>query len=171
MLKLVYHTHVLGPIELEFDKALIRVGSGEDNDLVIPHPSVRPHHCVLVFDEDALFYLAPGQEASWHDARQPLAPSEFRLGDTLRIGDVQFSLQYSSQTVALPKPFVAGPGSLASSMVSSAPSDGRPEDQPYYCPHCRAFLGEAQLKRVGLVGHAKHKLCPKCGRAVLHRTS
>ena len=32
----------------------------------------------------------------------------------------------------------------------------------FFCAHCRVFIPHAEIKRLGLVGHAKHYLCPKC---------
>ena len=32
----------------------------------------------------------------------------------------------------------------------------------YFCAHCRVFIPDAEVKRLGVIGHAKRCLCPKC---------
>ena len=158
MLKLVYHTAVFGPIDLEYDRPVIRVGRSEDNDLVLRHPSVAPHHCLLVFRGEKVLCLPPSQDiAPEADLRSVTGP-ELGPGDPITIGDLQFSLGHSSRTVAVPE--VHSHGSAAAA-VGTGEEAGQPR---YYCANCLAFIREAEVKRVGLVGHAKRNLCPRCSR-------
>lgn len=150
MLKLVYHSNLFGPIDLEFERAIIRVGSSEDNDLVVRHPSVKAHHCRLLFRGEGVFLLPPGQGPEEDAAHQPSESPELGLGDSFNIGEVRFSLLHSSKTVALPAP----------RELPSLPKE--PPEPGLYCPHCRVVVPESKLKRVGIVGRAKHTMCPKC---------
>jgi hypothetical protein len=162
VLKLIYHTAVFGPIDLEYDRPVIRVGRSEDNDLVLRHPSVQPHHCLLVFRGEKVLCLLPTQAIPAPTDLQSLPGPEFGPGDPLWIGDLQFGLAHSSKTVALPE--VHSQGSTAGASQDDATTGtGEEANQPrYYCAHCRAFIREAEIKHVGLVGHAKRNLCPKC---------
>ena len=164
MLKLIYHTAVFGPIDLEYDRPVIRAGCSEDNDLVLRHPSVAPHHCVLVFRGEKLLCLPPNQAIPPQADLWSLTGPELGPGDPLMIGDLQFSLAHSSNTVAVPAVRAAGATSGASegdAPVGAGEEAGQPR---YYCAHCRAFIPDAQVKRVGLLGHARRNLCPKCSR-------
>jgi len=151
VLKLIYHTPVFGPIDLEYDRPVIRVGRSEDNDLVLRQPSVEPHHCLLVFRDEKLLCLPASQDIPSATDLGDLAGPELGLGDQITIGELQFSLAHSSRTVVIPKIQSAGP----------APE---PSQEGCYCAHCRTFIGPAEVKRVGLVGHAAHSLCPRCSR-------
>jgi len=162
VLKLVYHTGVFGPIDLEYDRPLIRVGSSEDNDLVLRHPSIEPYHCLLLFRGERLLCLPPINPLPSPGDHAVLNGPEFGLGDTLTIGELRFSLLHSSNTIALPELQSAPPlPELPPDLAAPPPAEPR-TDARYYCPHCRVVVPEEQLKRVGLVGHPKRILCPKC---------
>jgi len=162
VLKLIYHTAVFGPIDLEYDRPVIRVGRSEDNDLVLRHPSVEPYHCLLVFRGEKVLCLPPSQAIPSQTDLGSLTGPELGAGDPMRIGDLQFSLAHSSKTVAVPE--VHSQGSTARAWEGDAATGTGEEtsQRRYYCAHCRVFIQEAEVKRVGLVGHAKRKLCPKC---------
>jgi hypothetical protein len=40
------------------------------------------------------------------------------------------------------------------------------EPRQFFCPQCRTFVRETEVKRMGLVGQPKRNLCPKCGRVL-----
>jgi pSer/pThr/pTyr-binding forkhead associated (FHA) protein len=103
VLKLVYHTPVFGPIDLEYAGPVVRAGRSEDNDLVLRHPSVEPHHCLLVFRGEKVLCLAPGQAISSQTDLGSVTGPEFGVGDQISIGELQFTLAHSAQTVALPE--------------------------------------------------------------------
>ena len=161
VLKLIYHTVVFGPIDLEYDRPVIRVGRGEDNDLVLRHPSIEPHHCLLVFRGEKVLCLPPDQAIDSPTALGSLTGRELGAGDPLRIGDLHFSLAHSPRSVAVPgfnghMPAAASIGDAAAGPAEEA------GQRHYYCAHCQAFIQDTRVKRLGLVGHAKRNLCPEC---------
>jgi hypothetical protein len=166
VLKLIYHTAVFGSIDLEYDRPVIRVGRSEDNDLVLRDPSVEPHHCLLVFRGEKVLYLPPSQADLAQTELRNLSGPELGPGDPLRIGELQFSLAHSSRTVALPELHSEGSTAGASQGNAAAGAGEESGEGRYYCAHCRAFIRGAEVKRVGLVGHAKRSLCPKCSGLV-----
>jgi hypothetical protein len=162
VLKLIYHTAALGPIELEYDQPVIRVGSSGNNDLVLRHPSVEPCHCQLVFREEKLLYIPASQTISPETDLGSLRGPEYAAGEQLRIGELQFSLAHSARSVAIPampRPELEGE-TVEANPPNSA--DQTAEAGSYYCPQCRATYHSTEVKRVGLVGSAKHCLCPRC---------
>jgi hypothetical protein len=162
VLKLIYHAAAFGPIDLEYDRPVVRVGRSEDNDLVLRHRSVESHHCVLVFRGEKVLCLSPSQAIASQSDLASLTGRELGPGDSLRIGELQFSLAHSPKTVALPGVHSQAPLTGAS-VIDPAIGIGQDAAQErYYCAHCRVFFRDAELKRVGLVGRAKRKLCPKC---------
>jgi len=159
VLKLIYHNTVFGPIDLEYHRPVVRVGRSEDNDLVLRHSSVKRHHCVLVFRDAKVLCLRPDQAVLAETDLRNLTGPEFGVGDQLQIGELLFNLGRSARIVAIPARARANPGDnrLAEGSDSQTASPDR-----YFCPHCRVSYNSAQLKRVGLVGHSKRWLCPKC---------
>ena len=166
MLKLIYHTAVFGPIHLEYDRPVIRVGRSEDNDLVLRHPSIEPHHCLLVFRDEKVLYLAPVQALSAETDLRNLAGPEFGAGDRLRIGELQFSLAHSARTVAIPEVHSQDARAGAAEGGSATGAGDEASQRGHFCAHCRVFFPDAEVKRLGLVGHTKRYLCPKCGRVL-----
>jgi hypothetical protein len=162
VLELVYHTAVFGPIHFEYSGPVVRVGSSEDNDLVLRHPSVQPHHCLLVFRDEKVLCLPPGSVISSQVDWWELTGPEFSAGDYIQIGELQLSLSHSARSVAIPEAqsLNAGAGAVACDLAVEASAG--PGPQGYFCTHCRVFIPEAEVNRVGLVGHAKRYLCPKC---------
>ncbi len=159
MVKLVYHTLTLGPIGLDYDRPVIRVGSDPANDLVLPHPSVRPRHCQIELQEDRARSLPPDNVLTSDTATTGTEDREYFVGDQLTVGELLFEIQHSTKTVAIPR--------LA--------SDEEPEflgNGPlYYCEHCRRSYPASALTRIGLVARPKHLLCPKCSHELVPPSS
>ena len=166
MLKLVYHNTVFGPIDLEYERAVVRVGSSEDNDLVLRHSSVQSHHCVLVFNDEKLLCLPPEWQVSAAAELGTLPGPRFGLGERFTVGELEFTLAYSARSIAIPQ----GQSENWNAGVpegSVAAEAGRKEAAAaFYCPNCRIALEETEVKRVGLIGRAKRCLCPRCSREV-----
>lgn len=158
MLKLIYDTAVFGSIHLEYEAPVIRVGRSEDNDLVLRHPSVEQYHCLLVFRGEKVLCLPPAEVFAVESDLASLPGPEFGVGDQIKIGELQFSLAHSARTVAIPEVHRQEPqGSTARADAAAGASQGR-----FFCARCRAFIQHTEIKRLGLVGHAKRCLCPKC---------
>ncbi len=156
MLELIYHSSVFGPIRLDYYEPVVRVGRSEDNDLVLRHPSVDPHHCLLVFRGEKLLCL-PCDDAVFAEADlEALTGPEYGDGEQIQIGEIRFNLAHSTQTVAIPEVHrpEARPG--------AATAREGPGQRRFYCVRCRVFVPQREIRRLGLVGHAKRYLCPKC---------
>jgi hypothetical protein len=164
VLKLIYHTAALGPIELEYQQPVIRVGSSGNNDLVLAHPSVEPYHCQLVFREEKVLCIPSDQTISPGTNLRSLRGPEYGAGEQLRIGELQFSLAHSARSVAVPA--MPRQELERETVKANLPdnTDGTADSGSYYCPQCRAYYHRTEVKRVGLVGSAKRCLCPKCSR-------
>jgi hypothetical protein len=136
----------------------IRVGRSEDNDLVLRHPSVEEFHCLLVFRSEKVLCLPPAEVFSVESDLPSLAGPEFGEGDRIKIGELQFSLAHSARTVAIPKVHRQVSGGAAAGADAAVGASKR----CFYCLRCRVFIPHTEIKRLGLVGHTKHYLCPKC---------
>jgi hypothetical protein len=155
MVRLVYHTAALGPICLDYTHPVITVGSALDNDLVLPHPSVRPQHCQIELRDRSLVLWPAGTSVAAAQAGGDQNGREYQIGEKLTIGELVFEVDYSSQTVAIP--------------------DARPAESPapalygplYFCPQCDKYYPLSALTRIGLEKRRKHLLCPKCSREVI----
>jgi hypothetical protein len=156
VLELIYHSSVFGPIRLDYYEPVIRVGRSEDNDLVLRHPSVEPQHCLLLFQGEKVLYLPPDDGLFLETDLGAVAGPEYGEGDQLQIGEIRFSLAHSARTVAIPKVHGHESGGRSAEAGESA------SQRRFFCARCRAFVPQTEIKRLGLVGHAKRYLCPKC---------
>jgi len=179
MVRLVYHSHLFGPISLEYQQPVVTVGCESGNDLVLPHPSVRPYHCQLVMQEESVIFCPrPGE--SVENLGNNGERREFFVGDQLVIGEVLFEVRHSSNTVAIPclgapapeTAPVAATANYTAAAASTAPAAGPAAamagsvEGQYYCSNCQAFFSDAVVTRIGLKGRQKHLLCPQCSRPV-----
>ena len=156
MLELIYHTSPFGPIHLTYNGPAIRVGRSEDNDLVVRHPSVESYHCLLVFRNEKVICLPPDHALPSESELADLAGQEFSAGDHIQIGELQFSLEHSARTVAIPLLHAQEPGN------GTAGAIGGKGQRRFFCPRCRVFILPKDVKHLGLVGRAKRDLCPRC---------
>ena len=162
MLKLIYDTAIFGPIHLEYEAPVVRVGRSEDNDLVLRHPSVEEFHCLLLLRGEKVLCLPPADVFPVKADLPSLAGTEFGAGDQIKIGELQFSLAHSARTVAIPEVRRQEPGGAAPEADAAMGAGQR----RFFCAHCRAFIPRTKIKLLGLVGHTKRYLCPKCSSLV-----
>jgi hypothetical protein len=160
MVCLVYQSRLFGPLRFEYSKARIRVGSCRDNDLVIPHPSLQPYHCALVLEEDYVSVLPPNAREDF-----PLDhASQYAVGNDLVLGEVVFSIERSSSSVATPTIAPAQPSDgRTDAGFWKADFEGVPDAARWLCSRCGLRFEDVQVSKVGLVGKAKHIHCPTCG--------
>jgi hypothetical protein len=182
MLKLVFHTTDFGSFNFEFFKPYIRVGRQPDNDLVLPHPSVQPYHCIIVFREDSLVVLPPESTPNPGLDPQQWDGPVYGAGDTLRVGELALAIELSRNTVAIPKlpsrrpppvhpqawPLTPTPADTPQTPTATTPDPAipLPEGPLYLCVQCQCVFPDAAVTRIGLVGHSKHRLCPHCSYPV-----
>ena len=164
MLKLIYNSPVFGTIDFEYYRPLVSVGRAEDNDLVLRHASVELHHCFLLFRGEKVICLPRSKLPPDPTELPQVSGRELGSGDSLWIGELQFTLGHSSSSVTLHA--VSAPEELSEFAPGKAALEPAVVERQFYCPQCRISIPETQVKRVGLVGHAKRNLCPKCSRVL-----
>ena len=138
---------------------MVRVGRSEDNDLVLRHPSVEPYHCLLVFRGEKVLCFPPDARILRGDrsGESGLDPSMERGSD--QDWRTRLTLAHSTRTVAIPE--VQRQERAPETGIGDLGRDGTSQRR-YFCAHCRVFVPDTEVKRLGLVGHAKRYLCPKC---------
>jgi len=168
MLRLVHNTSVFGPLYFEYSKRVVRVGSCSDNDLILLHPSVRPYHGALVFEDEAVQLVEP-ESVSCQGVVGDLADAPcYRPGDTLPLGELLFLVEHSPNSMSVPEATVeVAPGTgLTREGYWRADFEGVPDEAHWWCPRCVLRFTNAQVHVIGLVAHRKYALCPKCSQKV-----
>lgn len=156
MVKLVYHSKEFGSLSFEYLQELITVGSAEGNDLVLPDPSIREHHCNILLREDDLVVLPVG-DGSGPAQDNPSEGQRYGMREQFMIGDLVFEVQHSvNTTIAIPKEALKAP--------EQPKQDIR--GKTFKCDNCHAFFLATDIHTIGIKGGPKHLLCPKCSRPV-----
>src|SRR4051812_48439945 len=131
MVKLVHHTTDFGSINFEYLRPVITVGSAEDNDLVLPHPSIRPQHCQITLEDEHLIILPPNNSSGPLPEGVPPTGKRHEVGEQFMIGDLVFEVQHSfNTTVAIPK---------AAITTQSIPKPS-PVGKQFKCDNCHDFF-------------------------------
>ena len=163
MLRLVFQTGVFGPLRFEYTQRRVRIGSCRDNDLVLPHPSVRPYHCTLAIEEDWLAILGPhANEETPIEGATRLGP-----GDQLKVGELVLDIERSPNSVGVPVTEVSTPpnGRTAEGYWIVG-WEGVPDTARWLCGTCSLRFEDEQVRAIGLAGRRRHVLCPVCSQHV-----
>lgn len=163
MLRFVYDNSLFGPLNFEFTNPRVRVGSCRDNDLVIPHPSVRPYHCTLALDEDSVAVLPPH---AGEDTPLDSAP-RYSPGDQIALGEIVLRVERSANSVGLPVvETLSTPDGRSPEGFWRADFPEVPATAGWLCSQCLLRFEHSEVRVIGLVGRRNHAHCPVCGRTV-----
>ncbi len=165
MLRLVFRSGVFGPMYFEYPRPCIRVGSSQDNDLVLPHPSVHPYHCQLWMEEDGLAVLSPDAPAADPGPRAP----RYGEGQALMIGELRLEIERSPNSIVVPVDTPVVPANPAQDERGYwfAEHPEVPLTARWLCTPCERRFDDGQVKVIGLVGARKHVLCPICSQRLI----
>jgi hypothetical protein len=168
MLRLVHHTEIFGPLCFEYSKRVVRVGSCSDNDLILPHPSVRAYHCALVFDDDTL-RVVPAEAVSDLNALSEEAVASapcYQAGDALQLGELVFQVEHSTNSMLIPdlEEAPTTEAGLTREGYWLADFESVPDEARWLCTSCALRFTNTQVHVLGLVAHRKYALCPRCSQ-------
>jgi pSer/pThr/pTyr-binding forkhead associated (FHA) protein len=112
MPKLIILTEGIGKREVELKPGRTTIGRAEDNDVVLPEPSVSGHHCeIVIADGQAKIRDLNSTNGTLVDEVQ-ITEAVLRSGQTIRLGMVE--LRFEDPTAPQPQQAVARPGSRTS---------------------------------------------------------
>jgi len=140
-----------------------RFGRGPKNDFRIEHATVSAHHCDIVLgDGHVTVRDRDSTNGTFVDGKAVTEASLF-AGQTLRLGDVDFLVESTEVSIAIPQfdrpmpapPVVLSDGSLLCPRHKSARAT-------HQCTHCREVLCDACVHRLHRRGGILLKLCPLC---------
>jgi hypothetical protein len=152
---------------IELQPGRYRVGRGEDNDILLAHPSVSTHHCELVASE---FGIAVRDLESTNGSfinGERVATGMVHDGETLRLGDLELRARVPEVAIAIPQAdlFIEAPGAAFLADGTPACYQHRDTAAVFRCTNCENWwCGECvrQLKRLS---GAFLIFCPECSAA------
>lgn len=144
-----------------------RFGRSPGNDFVIEHATVSSKHCEIALSDGEVIVRDCGSTNGTYINDQPVMEATLAEGQVLRLGDVDFVVESTDVTIAIPKFEVARPappvvltdGSLVCPRHKHAHAT-------HQCTHCREVLCDECVHRLRRRGGKLLKLCPLCSHRV-----
>jgi hypothetical protein len=96
------------------------IGSSEDCDVVLRHPSIDPLHCGLILENGAVYVWDLGSQAGIKLNSVPTAEGKLKVGDVMTLGTVDLRVRF-----LLKRPNVQRPATMPMPKIT-APREGPP---------------------------------------------
>jgi pSer/pThr/pTyr-binding forkhead associated (FHA) protein len=168
MARLLIKSDGFGNQVIELKLGVNRFGRSAANDFQIEHPTVSAWHCELVLGGEGVTVRdCASTNGTFLEGRQ-VRQAKLRAGQTLRLGEVEFIVETTEVTIAIPKfelPRPAPPVVLSDgSLICPRHPEGRVTHQ---CTHCREVMCDDCVHRLRRRGGKVLKLCPLCSHKCL----
>jgi hypothetical protein len=86
------------------DKPSYVIGSGEDCDVVLHHPSVDPMHCGVILENGSVYVWDLGASAGIRLNGSPIEQGMLRVGDVLTLGAVDLQVRFQLKRPTINRP-------------------------------------------------------------------
>lgn len=167
MAKLLIKTEGFPSRVLELKLGLNRMGRSPGNDFQIEHPTISSQHCELVLDNEGLLVRDCDSTNGTFVNGEPVHEARLEAGQNLQLGDVEFLVETTDATIAIPKFDVGKPAPPVvlsdGGMVCPRHRHARVTHQ---CTHCHEVLCDECVHRLRRRGGKVLKLCPLCSHPV-----
>jgi hypothetical protein len=148
---------------LELKLGVNHLGRSPANDFPIEHPTVSAVHCEIVLASKGVVIRDCGSSNGTRVCGRRIEEAVLSAGQTLHLGDVEFLVESTAITVAIPKfdmprpapPVVLPDGSLICPRHPGARAT-------HQCTRCREVLCDACVHRLRRHRGKLMKLCPVC---------
>ena len=147
----------------ELRPGLSKLGRNPTNDFRISAPSVSSFHAEVQVEGDSVKVRDLGSTNGTFINGQPVTEADLVPGDTLRLGDVELSLE---QVLVSPRQVAAGNteqiarAAAAELAKPCALHTGLPAI--YHCENCGGYFCESCVKIIGHDRHNSVTVCPVC---------
>jgi len=167
MARLLKITGAGEPEVLELNLGVNRFGRHPENHFPVNHSTVSAHHCEIILTADAVLLRDCDSTNGTFINNAPVREAVLQPGQTLRLGDVEFLVEATDVTVAIPEierprpapPVVLPDGALLCPRHAAARVTHR-------CTHCHSILCDDCVTRLRRKGGKTLKLCALCSHPV-----
>jgi FHA domain len=143
-----------------------RVGRSPGNDITIEHATISSKHCEIALGDGEVTVRDCGSTNGTYVNDHPVMEAKLTAGQILRLGDVDFLVESTDVTIAIPKFEVVRPAPPVvltdGSLVCPRHKDARATHQ---CTYCREVMCDDCVHRLRRRGGKLLKLCPLCSHA------
>jgi hypothetical protein len=167
MAKLMIQSEGFGNQVINLNLGINRFGRSPGNDFVIEHATVSSKHCEIALGDGEVTIRDCGSTNGTFINGEPVMEARLAPGQVLRLGDVDFLVESTDVTIAIPKFEVSRPAPPVvltdGSLICPRHKQARATHQ---CTHCREVMCDECVHRLRRRGGKLLKLCPLCSHAV-----
>jgi hypothetical protein len=140
------------------------VGRDPDADFTLPHPSVSLTHCEFILSPDGVFVRDCDSTNGVFVNNEPVKAARLQPGQTVRLGDVELTVESTDVIIAIPKIEHEKPAPPVMQADGSLLCRRHPQTVvTFRCTHCREQMCSACVHILRLRGGGKPLyLCPLC---------
>jgi hypothetical protein len=166
MAKLIIKSQGFNNQVINLNLGVNRVGRSPGNDVIVEHATISAKHCEIALGDGEVTVRDCGSTNGTYINDHPVMEAKLSAGQILRLGDVDFLVESTDVTIAIPKfevvrpapPVVLTDGSLMCPRHKNARAT-------HQCTHCREVLCDDCVHRLRRRGGKLLKLCPLCSHA------
>jgi hypothetical protein len=166
MAKLIIKSQGFNDQVINLNLGVNRVGRSPGNDVIIEHATISSKHCEIALGDGEVTVRDCGSTNGTYVNDHPVMEARLTAGQVLRLGDVDFLVESTDVTIAIPKFEVARPAPPVvltdGSLVCPRHKNARVTHQ---CTHCREVMCDDCVHRLRRRGGKLLKLCPICSHA------
>jgi pSer/pThr/pTyr-binding forkhead associated (FHA) protein len=155
------------PEVLELNLGVNSFGRHWENHFPINHPTISKVHCEITLTADGVLLHDCDSTNGTFVNDAPVKEAVLQVGQTLRLGDIEFLVEATEVTIAIPKierPLPAPPVVLPNgAMLCPRHAEAR---VTHRCTHCHSVLCDTCVTRMRRRGGKTLKLCALCSHPV-----
>lgn len=167
MARLLKKTGAGEPEVLELNLGVNRFGRHPENHFPVNHATISSIHCEIILTADGVLLRDCDSTNGTFINDAPVREAVLQPGQTLRLGDVEFLVEATDVTVAIPvieRPRPAPPVVLPDgAMLCPRHAEAR---VTHRCTHCHSVLCDTCVTRLRRKGGKTLKLCALCSHPV-----
>ncbi len=143
-----------------------RFGRSPENDFTVEHPTISSHHCEILLGDNRLFLRDFGSTNGTFVAGSLIREVELEAGQIFRMGEVEFLVESTAVTVAIPAIVVERPAPPVLLDDGGMLCARHPESRvTHQCTFCKEVMCDDCVHRLRRRGGKLLKLCPVCSHA------
>ncbi len=163
MPKLIARTGSQAGREIELRQGVNRIGRSPDNAIHIPEQSISSYHCEVHVAEIATSVQDLGSTNGTFINQKQVTKAILQKGDTLTLGDIDFSVELEEVNVALPDlHFEEAPGAAFLEDGTPACFTHREVPATFRCTKCENWWCNDCVRLLKRISGDFLKFCPEC---------
>jgi pSer/pThr/pTyr-binding forkhead associated (FHA) protein len=164
MARLLVKSAGVGLSTLELRLGVNHVGRSAENDFTLNHSTISTRHCELILSADGVVLHDLNSTNGSYVNGEPVEEVWLENGQSVRLGDVELTVESTDSTIAIPKLEQEKPAAPPVMLPDGAFLCPRhPENRATFrCTTCLAIMCSSCVRIIRIKGGKPHFLCATC---------